>query len=97
MMLRWIWLVPPAILPPGAASMPDAPGPSTVLAGAAEAAAQHRRVEHQLGDPEFHQRRRSRCSRTLAQAHRLVGVAARQEPGELLTGDRLEAAAARRP
>ena len=32
MMLRWIWLVPPAILPPGAASMPDAPGPSTVLA-----------------------------------------------------------------
>ena len=31
MMLRWTWLVPPAIRPPGAPSMPSAPDPSSML------------------------------------------------------------------
>ncbi len=35
MMLRWTSLVPPAIRPPGAASMPDASGPSSMPAAPA--------------------------------------------------------------
>ena len=35
MMLRCTWLVPPAIRPPGAASMPMASGPSTMASAPA--------------------------------------------------------------
>ena len=38
MMLRCTWLVPPAMRPPGAASMPDAAGPSSEASAAGQVA-----------------------------------------------------------
>ena len=58
MMVRWIWLVPPAMRPAGAASTPSASGPSSRLRAPGDVGSSHGDVVEELGD-----RRASSASR----------------------------------
>ena len=93
MMLRCTWLVPPAIRPPGAASMPADVGAVEHGVGAGQVAAQHGHVEQHLGDAELHERRRRRRDRALPLRHRLERHAPHHLGGEALALDRAEVAA----
>ena len=60
--------------------------------GTGDVAAQHRRVERHVGDPQLHQRGGGRRDRTLSLGHRLERGAPTDERGELLSFDRVELA-----
>ena len=96
MMLRWTWLVPPAMRPAGEASRAAVSGPSSIAAGAGAVGAQRGDVEAHLGDAQLEQRAAGRGDRStlvpLALGQRLVRRAQGHQRGQLLAGDRAELA-----
>ena len=56
MMVRWTWLVPPAMRPPGAASIAGGGGTVEQRGRAGRVAPEHGAVEEELGDAELHER-----------------------------------------